>query len=177
MDSYIGEIRLFGGNFEPRDWAFCRGQTLPIAQYSALFSILGARYGGNGTTTFALPNLSASVPIGAGAGPGLTNRAVGATGGSAAVTLNENQMPSHTHQARGVAANGTAQSPVDGVWAQFERTRPVIKANVYGDGTPDVQMAAQALGPAGNSQPHNNMQPYLAMNFIICLNGEYPQRP
>ena len=177
MDSYIGEIRLFGGNFEPRDWAFCRGQLLSIAQHSALFTILGTRYGGDGKTTFGLPNLSARVPIGAGAGPGLTSRAVGATGGSAAVTLSESQTPSHTHRARGVAANGTSQSPAGGLWAQFERTRPVVKADVYGDSAPDVQMAAQALGPAGNNQPHNNMQPYLALNFIICLNGEYPARP
>jgi microcystin-dependent protein len=177
MDSYLGEIRLFGGNFEPRDWAFCRGQLLSIAEYSALFSVLGVRYGGDGRSTFALPNLSARVPLGAGAGPGLTNRDLGATGGSTAVTLREGEIPSHTHQARGVAANGTVQSPVDGVWAQFSRTRPLVQANVYGDSAPDVQMAAQALAAAGNSQPHNNMQPYLAMNFIICLQGEYPQRP
>jgi microcystin-dependent protein len=176
MDPFIGEIRLFGGNYAPQDWALCNGQLLAISQYSALFSILGNRYGGNGQTNFALPNLNGRVPVGAGTGPGLTSRELGEMDGTAAVTLLATQMPAHTHVANGVAANGTTQSPANAEWAQYNTTsRPAVHAPLYG--TPaDVTMAPTALGVSGGSQPHNNMQPFLAMNFIIALNGIFPPR-
>jgi microcystin-dependent protein len=177
MDPFIGEIRLFGGNFPPRDWAMCNGQLMQIRSNTALFSLLGTMYGGDGINTFALPNLMDSVPIGMGAGPGLTPRQQGEMGGSAGVTLTQQEMPGHTHQAVGVASNGDAHAPVGAVWAQYNTSsRPAVHANVYG-ATPDVTMAPTALAPTGNSQPHNNMQPYMAMNFIIALTGIFPQRP
>jgi microcystin-dependent protein len=176
MDPFLGEIRIFGGNFAPMDWAPCSGQLLPIQRYTALFSILGTQYGGDGRTTFALPNLNGRVPIGAGNGPGLTPRTQGEMGGSASVTLTSGEMPAHNHIAQGVAANGTTQSPANAEWAQYNTTsRPAVHAPLFGDSA-NATMAPTALGTSGGSQPHNNMQPYLAMNFIICLNGIFPAR-
>jgi len=176
MDPFLGEIRLFAGNFPPRDWAFCNGQLMTIQSNTALFSLLGTMYGGDGVRTFGLPNLMDRVPIGMGAGSGLTPRTQGEVGGSSGVTLTQQEMPAHTHQAAGVASNGDGNSPVGAVWAQYSTaSRPVVHANVYG-ASADVTMAPTALAPTGNSQPHNNMQPYMAMNFIIALNGIFPQR-
>lgn len=174
MDPFLGEIRLFGGNFAPQGWALCNGQTLPISQYTALFSLLGNRFGGNGQTTFCLPNLSGSVPVGMGQGPGLSLRELGETGGSDAVTLTGQEIAPHTHSAAGVGANGTGKSPANGNWAQYNSSsRPATHAMIYGS-SPDVTMSPAALSPAGQSQPHNNMQPWLALNYIISLNGIYP---
>jgi microcystin-dependent protein len=176
MDPYIGEIRLFAGNFAPRDWALCSGQLMAISQNTALFSILGVQYGGDGKVTFGLPNLNGSVPVGAGAGPGLTPRTVGETGGSAGVTLLTTEMPAHNHIASGVAGNGTTQSPANAAWAQYNTSsRPAVHAPLFG-ATADAVMAPTALAPTGGSQAHNNMQPYLSLNFIICLVGVFPPR-
>src|SRR4051812_39647301 len=117
-DPYLGEIRIFAGNFPPVNWAFCNGQLLPIQANTALFSILGVQYGGNGTTNFALPNLQGSVPIGAGAGPGLSPRPVGEIGGSATVTLTSNQIPTHTHAPQACAADGSVATAAGNVWSQ-----------------------------------------------------------
>jgi microcystin-dependent protein len=174
MDPFLGEIRIFGGNFAPQGWALCNGQTLAINQYTALFSILGNRYGGNGQTTFCLPNLGGGVPVGMGQGPGLSPRELGETGGSAAVTLAQQEIAPHTHTVSGVGANGTGKSPANASWAQYNSTnRPATHANIYG-AAPDVTMSPAALSSAGQSQPHNNMQPWLALNYIICLDGIYP---
>jgi microcystin-dependent protein len=176
MDAYIGEIRIFGGNYAPAKWLFCEGQLLSIQQNTALFSILGTMYGGNGTVTFALPDLRGSAPIGQGQGPGLTARGVGEMGGSASVTLLQAEMPNHTHSAMGAPQNGDTPSPADAVWAQYATGRPPVTTPLYAQAS-DVTMAPAALNAAGKSQPHNNMQPYLPMRFIICMQGIFPPRP
>ncbi|HEX2913783.1 MAG TPA: tail fiber protein [Chloroflexia bacterium] len=170
MDPYIGEIRMFAGNFAPVDWAFCNGQLLPISQNTALFSILGTMYGGNGTTNFALPNLQGMSPIGFGAGPGLTPRDLGEVVGSETVTLLTSQMPYHNHVLQGYNSPGNSSSPSGNIPATSS-----IRDRIYG-ATPDTTENPQALGVAGGSQPHNNRPPYQAVSFIICLNGIFPPR-
>ena len=168
---YLGEIRVVPYNFEPRGWAFCNGQTLPIAQNTALFSLLGTTYGGNGRTTFALPNLQGKAPMHAGNGPGLTGRVLGEVGGEASVTLQTTQLPQHTHSLQGDENEADSGSPANNL--------PAIpdSSNLYAAKTsPIAPMATQAVGGAGGSQPHNNMQPYLTLNFIIALQGVYPSR-
>lgn len=176
-DAFLGEIRLFAGNFAPHGWFLCEGQLLPIAGNTALFSILGTNYGGNGTTNFALPDLRGSVAVGQGTGNGLTPRSLGEKGGAASVTLSVDEMPGHLHIATGVAATGNSNSPANAVWAQFATpTRPPVGKNLFAS-TPDTSMGPLALQPAGQSQPHNNMQPYLSLRFIICNDGMFPPRP
>lgn len=175
MDPFVGEIRLMGCNFAPRGWAFCQGQLLPLAQNTALFSLLGTTYGGNGQSNFALPNLQGSTPIGFGQGPGLSQRFLGESGGSDNVTLLTTQIPGHTH---GVAANstaGTQLNPTNAVWATSVggRTPPPLYSNVAAN-TP---MNVGAISPAGGSQPHSNRQPYLGLNYVIALQGVFPPRP
>jgi microcystin-dependent protein len=170
-DPFIGEIRMFAGNFAPRGWAFCNGQILPIAQNTALFSLLGTTYGGDGRTTFALPDLRDRIPVGFGEGPGLTPRTLGESGGAAAVTLAANQIPSHTHALR--AASGT---PSSGAPSGEVVLAPTTGGKIYRDATSPVAMSAGTIGPAGGSQPHNNLQPYLAVNYIIALQGIFPSR-
>lgn len=172
MDPFLGEIRMFAGNFAPKDWAFCNGQLLPIAQNTALFALLGVQYGGDGRTNFALPNLQGRVPIHQGQGPGLTLRQIGETGGEAAVTLNSAQLPSHMHALRaaeaattGTASGAVALAPGGG------------GAAIYRSGGNRVAMDKATVGPAGSGGPHNNLQPYLAVNFIIALAGIFPSRP
>jgi microcystin-dependent protein len=176
-DAYIGEIRIFAGSFAPRGWALCNGQLMAISQNTALFSILGVQYGGDGRVTFGLPNLMGSAPIGQGAGPGLTPRSVGEAVGSATVNLLASEMPAHTHSPMGYSQNGSSQDPTDAVWAQFSigGRGGVTPVNLYGT-TADTQMSPLALNVSGGGQPHNNMQPCLAMNFIICLDGQFPPR-
>jgi microcystin-dependent protein len=145
---------------------------LAIAQNTALFSILGTTYGGNGTTTFALPNLQGQAPLGSGQGPGLSYRTLGESGGEAAVTLINSEMPQHTHPAAASTNLGDQSSPANTVWATGAGGRG---QNFYASGA-DVAMSSQAIGPAGGSQPHNNLPPYLALNFCICLYGLYPPR-
>lgn len=176
-DAYLGEIRIFAGNFAPKGWALCNGQILPLSQYTALFSILGVQYGGDGKTNFALPNLNGRVPIGQGAGPGLTPRAVGETVGSATVTLLTTEMPAHTHAPMGNTQLGSTVDPTNAVWGEFGvgGRGGITPVNLFNP-TPDTLMSPLAVNVSGGSQPHNNMQPYLAMNFIICLDGEFPPR-
>lgn len=174
MEAYIGEIRMFAGNFAPNGWALCNGQLLPIAQNTALYSILGCIYGGNGSSTFALPDLRGRAPMHWGQGPNLTARALGQQVGSSSVTLSADQIPSHNHSA--CAYSGPGQDglgPQDASWAQGGAGRQVPP--LYGTGSQLTEMAPQALGTSGGSQTHNNMQPYLGLNFIICLSGFYPQ--
>lgn len=186
MEPFIGMIVMFGGNFAPRGWALCDGTLLSISQYQALFSILGTTYGGDGRTTFALPPLRGRVPMHAGSGPGLTPRSLGEKAGWESVTLNTNQIPSHTHgisitdaTLRVVREDGNTSEPAgaaianvspDSTMAYNNSTAPDANAAAG-----SLQIAAQALN-TGGSQGHTNMQPYLAVNFIIALQGTYPSR-
>jgi microcystin-dependent protein len=175
-DQYLGEIRMAGFNFAPTGWAQCNGQTMSISQNTALFSLLGTNYGGNGTSTFGLPNLQASAPMGAGNGSGLTPRIQGEIGGQYTVTLISNQIPPHNHPVACISGGGSLDSPnVPGntVWAADGAGRGV---NLYATATSTVAMNPQAVQPAGGNQPHNNMQPCLAVTFIIALQGIYPSR-
>jgi microcystin-dependent protein len=167
-DQFLGEIRMFGGNFAPQNWAFCNGQVIPITQNPALFSLLGTQFGGDGIRNFALPNLQGVSPIDQGDGPGLTPRAMGETGGAEAVTLTQQEMPSHLHIATASPGGGTTISPSGADWA-------AIRGRLYGTST-DVTMSANALSNSGGSQPHNNLAPYLVVNFIIALTGIFPAR-
>lgn len=168
-EPFIAEIRIFAGNFAPRGWAFCDGQLLPITQNTALFSLIGTTYGGDGRTTTALPNLQGRAPMHAGRGPGLTDRRLGQRGGADNITLSEAQMPSHTHQQRAAERRARNESPsATATLGEAGETTFATSA--------DVNMAAEAVLNKGGSQPHNNMQPYLAMYFIIALVGSYPSR-
>lgn len=174
MDQFVGEIRIFPFNFAPHGWAFCDGQLLPLSQNTALFSLLGTTYGGNGTSNFALPNLQGMAPMHPGQGPGLSLHALGETGGSDSLTLITSEIPAHSHQAMGNAGAGSKESPAGDLWA-YPRGRRT--GNTYSDTTNLKMMSNQAIAPAGGSQPHNNLQPYLTMNFCIALEGVFPPRP
>lgn len=178
MDQFLGEIRLLPFNFAPRDWALCQGQLLPIAQNTALFSLLGTQYGGNGVTTFALPDLRGRAAVGMGQGPGLSNYPVGTQAGTENVTLISTEIPAHTHTISNAsvpvnAGAATATSPASNFFAK-------VSPEAYGPGTANGPMAANLLnGPtagAGGSQPHENRQPFLVLNYCIALQGEFPQR-
>ena len=170
-DQFLAEIRLFPFNFPPTGWAFCNGQLLPISQNTALFALLGTFYGGDGKSTFALPNLLDSAPLCQGQGQGLSEYFLGQTGGSESVTLLQSEMPFHTH-----SMNGATQDPAlakvvgpDSSWGLSQG------GGIYQD-TQNTQLALQAVAPAGGSLPHNNMQPYLTLNFCIALQGIFPPR-
>ncbi|MCX7571872.1 tail fiber protein [Tumebacillus sp. DT12] len=177
-DAYIGEIRVFAGNFAPKGWALCNGQLMSISQNTALFSILGVQYGGDGKTTFALPNLMGNAPMGQGSGQGLTPRTVGEKVGSSTVTLLTTEMPGHNHAPQAINVQGTTVDPTGSYWSQsVAEGLPGLETQIpLFNPTPDTPMSPVALNVAGGSQPHNNMQPYLAMNYIICLQGEFPSR-
>ena len=172
-EPFIAEIRIFAGNFAPRGWAFCNGQLLPVAQNTALFSLIGTTYGGDGRTTSALPNLQGRAPMHPGRGPGLTDRRLGQRGGGETVTLSTDQIPTHTHTLRGSSENGEQGSLTDNVVPGRSRNGQLYQTNVSSN---VVQMNGSALEPTGGSQAHNNMQPFLAVNFIIALVGLYPSR-
>jgi len=169
-EPFIGEIKLFAGNFPPRGWQFCQGQLLSIAQNTALFSILGTTYGGNGQTTFALPDLRGRVPMQPGQGPGLSPRTLGEQAGSETVTLLYNQMPAHTHSLLASNATGVSSTPEGYYLAAVDPSELA-----FATGT-NATMGAASIGAAGGSQPHNNMQPFLCVNFIIAIEGIYPSR-
>ncbi len=172
MDSpFLGMIAMFGFNFAPRGWAFCNGQILPIAQNTALFSLLGTTYGGNGQTTFALPDLRGRVPIGQFQGPGLSDYTLGQVAGSETVTLLSTQIPAHTHTLNGITQAGTSAVPTGNLPAN---TGALDKE--YGIPGTLTPMNAQAIGSTGGNQPHSNMQPYLAINYCIALQGIFPSR-
>ena len=170
---FLAEIRIFAGNFAPVGWATCDGQVLPINQNTALFSLLGTTYGGNGTSTFALPNLQGAAPLDAGHGSGLSARALGQTGGVQTVTLVSTQMPAHTHTAQAFAGAG-GKGPAGNTWA--DPTERGISAYAPSSAS-NVMMNPLALPAAGGGQPHNNMMPYLCVTFIIALQGIFPARP
>jgi len=163
---FIGEIRMFGGNFAPAGWAFCNGALMPISENDALFNLIGTTYGGDGQSTFALPNLQSRIPIHA--GPGFV---LAQTGGTETVTLITNQIPAHSHAAQANSAPGTQTGPGNGLWAS---TSPSL--NQYSTNAPTLNMDPAAIGQAGGSQPHDNMAPFLAVNFILSLFGIFPSQ-
>lgn len=165
-DPYIGEIRMFAGNFPPAGWALCQGQLLPISEYDTLFNLIGTTYGGDGQDTFALPNLNARFPVHAGTGPGGAPFTIAQTGGADEVTLTTGQLPAHSHPvtAGSAATTASAYGAYPGVWADAP----------YTSNAPDTTLSPQQIAPGGGSQPHENRQPYLAMTFIISLFGIYP---
>ena len=167
-EPFVAEIRIFPFNFAPSGWALCNGQVLAISQNTALFSILGTTYGGNGTTDFALPNLQGSTPMGYGQGARLTPRELGEIGGSTAVTLLVSQIPAHTHKATCNSAMGDQYAPPGNFWATD------AGGNNEDAASTDTQMAPSAVGATGSNSPHNNIQPYLALNFCIALQGVFP---
>jgi microcystin-dependent protein len=166
---YLGEIMLFAGNFQPRGWAFCNGQLLPINQNQALFSLLGTTYGGDGRVTFALPDLRDRVPIHFGQGPGLSDRVLGERSGATTHTLTLAEIPAHTHPLRVSSAPATSVTPV----GMFPARNPAGYAQFTAT-TPDVVMTA--AGSAGGSQPHENLQPCLGLHFCIALQGVFPSQ-
>lgn len=169
-DPFVAEIRIFPFNFAPTGWAMCNGQILPISQNTALFSLLGTTYGGNGQSTFALPNLQGNAPMFWGQGPGLSLHDLGEMAGSETVTLLESEIPAHSHALQASTEIGEDRTPVGEAFAQS------TGGNLYGAPNNLVALAPQALPPAGGSQPHNNMQPYLTLNFCIALQGVFPPR-
>lgn len=171
-DPFVAEIRIFPFNFAPRGWAFCDGQLLPLSQNTALFSLLGTTYGGDGKSTFALPDMQGNAPMHPGQGPGLSLHDLGEMSGSEFVTLLESEIPVHVHTmgAQNVALGGVADP------AGATLNRPASGNLFTATLTPAVLMAPQQLAPAGGSLPHNNMQPYLTLNFNIALQGVFPPR-
>jgi len=177
MDAFIGEVRIFCGTFPPDQWLDCNGQVLPADQYQGLYSVIGNVYGGTAPNTFALPNLNGRAPMHQGSGKDLTPRQIGVGGGVATVTLNETQIPNHTHVAQSLGTAGSATTPTDAVWASPPPAgRPPVAVPVYGPAPANTAMHAQALSTAGASQPHDNMQPYVPVRFIIAYEGVYPVR-
>jgi microcystin-dependent protein len=172
-DPFVAEIRIFPFNFAPRGWAWCDGQLLPLSQNTALFSLLGTTYGGNGKSNFALPDLQGRTPMHPGQGPGLSLHDLGETGGSETVTLLESETPSHAHGLRGNSDFADLQVPTSA--RSLARSQ---NASAYQSTTNQslTNMSDQALAPAGGDQPHNNMQPYLTFYFNIALQGVFPPR-
>jgi len=182
MEPIIGQILFFAGNFAPRGWAFCQGQILAIAPNTALFSILGTTYGGNGQTTFALPDLRGRVPMGSGQGPGLTPRTIGEMAGTETVTLITNQIPQHFHPVSepAVTSLGTTDVPsATVILSASPKTGSGPNATAlktYSTAASDVTLKPFNSGVAGGSQPHENIQPYLVLNYTIAIEGLYPSR-
>lgn len=169
-EPFVGEIRMFAGNFAPRGWAFCDGQLLAVSQNDALFSLLGTIYGGDGRTTFGLPDMRGRIPIHAGHGPGLSERRLGAKGGAEKVTLTVNQLPSHTHPLQASTELAQQASPQGNVLAR------TLTFDLYRQATPTSSMASSSITGTGGSRSHTNLMPFLCIHFIIALVGIYPSR-
>lgn len=172
LNPFLGQILAVPYNFAPRGWAFCNGQILPISQNTALFSLLGTAYGGNGQTTFALPDLRGRVPIQAGQGPGLSDYDVGEAGGAEAIALPLAGLPSHSHGALGFARRGGASSPVGAAWAASSAG----DTTYAGGAGANAPMSLSSTSIAGGDQGHENRQPYLVLNYVIALQGIFPSR-
>jgi microcystin-dependent protein len=173
---FVAEIRIFPFNFAPLGWAFCNGQLLPLSQNTALFSLLGSTYGGDGRSTFGLPNMQGNAPMNPDQGPGLSQHDLGETGGSTTVTLLASEMPQHSHSINcvdGSRISGQIGQPGNAILVKTSGTPP--NAYVSG-GSPNLQLAPSALSSIGGSQPHNNLMPYLTLNFCIALQGVFPPR-
>lgn len=171
-EPFVGQIKMFGGNFAPRGYALCNGQLLPISQNQSLFALLGTTYGGDGRTTFALPDLRGRIPMHPGHGPGLSNRNLGEKAGAEDVTLTPQQLPPHNHAANAVAPAGNSNDATGNFWADDAGAASAT----YSSGPANTTMNAGAIGNTGGSQAHPNMQPYQCVNFIIALFGIFPSR-
>jgi microcystin-dependent protein len=171
MDPFVAEIRPFCFNFAPKGWAFCDGQLLPISQNTALFALLGTYYGGDGKSNFALPNLQDAVPIGQGQGPGLTERYLGESGGEPYVTLLDSEMPVHQHRVQATSTPADVSSPT----ADTAIARTTGKSG-YAPAAAMQTLNPMTAGPTGGSQPHNNLMPYVTVNYCIALQGIFPPR-
>ena len=167
---YVGEIRMFAGNFAPAGWMFCEGATLPIAENEVLFQLIGTTYGGDGESTFNLPNLASRVPMHMGTGPDGTTYQIGEMAGTEQETLTVQKIPNHSHALTASTDVGSLQPPAGGVLAQS------TVAAMYIADSPDGALAANSVGPQGGSQPHENTQPFLCLNFIISLFGVFPSQ-
>lgn len=172
MDAFYGEIRIFGFSFPPENWAQCNGQTMQVMQYQVLYTILGTQFGGTAPNTFKLPNLIGSAVCEAGQGPGLTGRQFGKSFGATSVTLNQNQMPNHQHTLNGI--QGTAQQLINSPTTTAYVARTFGQLDFTGTDTYDTTLAPQMVGFYGSTGPHENRQPYLPMQFCICMYGDYP---
>jgi microcystin-dependent protein len=170
-EPYVGEIRMFGGNFAPAGWMFCDGATLAISDYDVLFQLIGTTYGGDGQSTFNLPNLQSRVPIHMGSGPGGTTYQIGELAGTEQETLTVQQIPVHTHALTATTTLGNTITPGGKVLAQT-----IASITPYAEDVATVNMNVSAIGPAGGSQPHENVQPFLCINFIISLFGVFPSQ-
>jgi len=171
-EPFLGEIRVVPYNFAPKGWAFCQGQVLSISQNTALFSLFGTTYGGNGTSTFGVPDLRGRVAVHVGQGQGLSPYDLGQLGGSETVTLNSSQLAPHSHPANCLNAAGNQYPPNNFIWAVDAAQNPQ-----YGATKAAATMAPNIIGANGNSVAHNNIQPYLTLNYVVALNGIFPQRP
>ena len=180
-DPFLGQIELFPFNFAPVGWALCQGQLLSIPQNTALFSLLGTNFGGDGRSNFGLPNLQGTVAVSQGQGPGLSNYDMGETEGSATVTLNTNTMPAHNHSVNANANTGITSAPAGAILATgpsigdgtFKKTNSLYTAAA----SPSTALSSAAIALTGGSGPHNNMQPYLTLSYCICMRGVFPTRP
>ncbi len=168
-EPYVGEIRMFAGNFAPAGWMLCEGQTLPISENETLFNLIGTTYGGDGQETFQLPNLASRVPIHMGTAPSGSTYQLGQMAGTEQVTLTTQQIPTHTHVMVGTLNAASDTNPANGLLS-----KTLVNVSAYGTDAPLVNMPANSVQPAGGSQPHENDQPFLVINFIISLFGVYP---
>jgi microcystin-dependent protein len=171
---FVGQVRIFAGNFAPVGWAFCDGQLLAISQYETLFNLIGTTYGGDGVTTFALPDLRGRVALGTGTGPGLSSYSIGQQGGEETVTLTTSTIPSHNHVIEATQSPGTSASPAGAVPAVAPDGLPAMVAP---GPVPNDHLTGIAVIPAGGGQAHDNIKPYTAVRFIIALEGIFPSRP
>lgn len=179
-EPFLSQIACFGFNFAPYKWAQCQGQILSIQQYSALFALLGTNFGGNGTTNFGLPNLQGAVPMAYGQGPGLPYYNIGETGGVENVTLVTSEMAAHTHAFNTTTDAAATTASTSGQLAKSRKGSPVsgfTSGLIYSPGNPTTPLSPSSITPAGSGQQHNNMQPYLALNYCIALSGIFPARP
>lgn len=174
MDPYIGDIRIFAGNYAPKGWMLCNGALLDISNYSTLFTIIGTTYGGDGMSTFSLPDLRGRLPVGFGTGVGLTPRVIGQTFGSESVTLLTTQIPPHAHDLLANTAEATTSSPTGNVFAA--NTTDVFYAELPSTGPQPQTMNVASVQSTGGTQPHDNIMPSTAMNYIICVEGIFPSR-
>lgn len=173
MDPFIGQVVMFAGDFPPIGWAYCDGQLLSINQYSALFSILGTRYGGDGVSTFALPDLRGRVPVHPGHGPGLSEYRLGEKGGAETVTLTTNQLPGHSHSLNASVGPASQSSAEDNILASQS---PSSGVTTYTSDTPSTQLSSASISSTGGGQPFDILQPYTCVHFIIAMQGIYPSR-
>lgn len=176
-EPFIAEVRMWGCNFAPRGWAFCDGQLLPVSENTALFSLIGTIYGGDGRTTMGLPNLTNRAPMQRGRGPGLSNRPIGQLGGTDEVVLTETEIPTHDHIVKGVSEAGSSATPANDLYmGQDNTSRQENTSYLSTDTTTNTNFASAAIGASGLAQGHENRQPFLQVNFCIALLGVYPSR-